>query len=116
SVLDQDPGVDQMQVEVVDDASSDDPESVGGRYVDRVTFHRQPENAGHAANLNTCLARARGQLVHVLHGDDAVRPGFYETLGSAFDDPTIGAAFCRFIAIDDAGRWTTIAPLESDSD
>jgi hypothetical protein len=67
-------------------------------------------------NLNTCLARSRGELVHVLHGDDAVRQGFYEKLGTAFSDAAVGAAFCRYIAMDEAGRWTTIAPLEAGED
>ena len=116
SVLAQDPGPERMQVEVVDDASSDDPEWVVRRHEGRVGFHRQPRNVGHTTNLNTCLARARGELVHVLHGDDAVRPGYYAALEPAFDDPEVGAAFCRYVAMDDAGRWTTIAPLEAGED
>ena len=114
SVLRQAPGPDAMQIEVVDDCSErDDPErvvrDVGGG---RVSFFRQPKNVGHVWNFNTCLQRSRGALVHLLHGDDAVRDGFYETLGSAFErEPSIGAAFCRFIAMDDVGHWHTIAPL-----
>ena len=114
SVLRQDPGPDVMQIEVVDDHSErDDPErvarDVGGR---RVSFFRQPTNVGHVRNFNTCLQRSRGTLVHLLHGDDAVRESFYATLGAAFErEPSIGAAFCRFIAMDDAGHWHTIAPL-----
>jgi GT2 family glycosyltransferase len=114
SVLRQDPGPDVMQIEVVDDHSvRDDPErvarDVGGS---RVSFFRQPKNVGHVRNFNACLERSRGTLVHLLHGDDAVRGGFYTTLGAAFErNPAIGAAFCRFIAMDDAGHWQTIAPL-----
>ncbi|RVC64830.1 glycosyltransferase family 2 protein [Mesorhizobium sp. M4B.F.Ca.ET.088.02.2.1] len=77
SVLAQDPGPAQMQIEVVDDCSSDDPQRVlkeiGGN---RVGFFHQPQNLGHIGNFHTCLDRARGELVHLLHGDDAVRPGF----------------------------------------
>jgi glycosyltransferase involved in cell wall biosynthesis len=105
-----------MHIEVVDDASSDHPEDVAQRYGDRVQFHRQARNVGHIANLNTCLTRSKGELVHVLHGDDCVRPGFYAALEDAFASADVGAAFCRFIAIDDEGRWTTVAPLEADSD
>lgn len=114
SVLQQDPGPDAMQIEVVDDRSEhDDPERVtrdigGGR----VSFFRQPKNVGHVQNFNTCLQRSRGTLLHLLHGDDAVRDGFYATLGAAFErESNIGAAFCRFIAMDDAGHWQTIGPL-----
>ena len=116
SVLAQDPGPDRMQIEVVDDHSSDEPEAVVRRHGGRVGFHRQPRNVGHVANLNTCLARSTGELVHVLHGDDAVRPGFYAALEAPFASPEIGAAFCRYLAIDDTGRWTTVAPLEAEED
>ena len=114
SVLRQDPGPDVMQIEVVDDHSErDDPERVTREVgAGRVSFFRQPNNVGHVRNFNTCLQRSRGTLVHLLHGDDAVRDGFYETLGAAFErDASIGAAFCRFIAMDDAGHWQTIGPL-----
>jgi glycosyltransferase involved in cell wall biosynthesis len=113
-VLAQDPGPSLMQIEVVDDCSSDHPEAVvaelgGGR----VEFFRQASNVGHAENFNTCLRRSRGQLVHLLHGDDSVRDGFYATLGPAFDEhPDIGNAFCRYIAIDEDGQWVSLAPLE----
>jgi glycosyltransferase involved in cell wall biosynthesis len=115
SVLDQDPGPDQMQIEVVDDCSSDDPRAVveelaGGR----VGFHRQAQNVGHVRNFNTCLRRARGRIVHLLHGDDAVRDGFYRTMqGPLVTHPEVAAAFCRYISMDEDGNWETIAPLEA---
>ena len=82
SVLTQDPGPEAMHIEVVDDHSTaDDPEDVVARLGrGRVAFHRQPENVGVVGNLNTCLQRSRGELVHVLHGDDRVLDGFYWTL------------------------------------
>jgi glycosyltransferase involved in cell wall biosynthesis len=86
SVLIQDPGPERMQIEVVDDASSDGPESVVeelGR--GRAGFHRQPRNVGHVANFNTCLERSRGRLVQLLPGDDCVREGFYEAMGRLLD-------------------------------
>ena len=114
SVLAQDPGPDAMQIEVVDDCSTrDDPEAVvrevgGGR----VAFHRQERNVGHTRNFDTCLQRARGELVHLLHGDDYVLDGFYRTLGRAFDArPEIGAAFCRYVAVDQDGRHVADAPM-----
>lgn len=82
SVLAQAPGPDQMQIEVVDDCSTkDDPEAVVREVGQgRVQFHRKPQNGGAIANFNTCIERSRGQLVHILHGDDYVLPGFYEKL------------------------------------
>jgi glycosyltransferase involved in cell wall biosynthesis len=113
SVLDQDPGSETMQIEVVDDCSTDDPAAVvtevaGGR----VTFFRQDENVGHTRNFDTCLVRARGELVHLLHGDDAVRPAFYETMEIPFTaHPELSAAFCRQVIVDEDGNWLTISEL-----
>jgi glycosyltransferase involved in cell wall biosynthesis len=114
SVLVQAPGPEAMQIEVVDDASTEDLRSVvreiaGGR----VAYHRQLRNVGHIANFATCLQRSRGELVHLLHGDDAVRPGFYEALDAGFrSDPAIGAGFCRWEIIDGLGEVLAIAESE----
>ena len=116
SVLAQDPGAEWMQIEVVDDDSSDNPAEVVRAYGDRVGFYKQPHNRGHVENMNTCLMRSRGELVHLLHGDDAVRPGFYSAIQQAFERPTVGAAFCRYIAMDEAGRWTAVARLQAEED
>lgn len=85
SVLAQDPGPDRMQIEVVDDCSTtDDPAGVVaelGR--GRVGFFRKPRNEGPTPTFNVCLSRARGHLVHLLHGDDYVLPDFYATVTTA---------------------------------
>lgn len=115
SVLAQDPGPELMQIEVVDDHSTrDDPEAaVAELGRGRVSFYRQPENVGHVQNFNTCLQRSRGRLVHLLHGDDAVREGFYCTMQSPFEQhPEIGSAFCRNIYFDENSHWQSIAPLQ----
>lgn len=115
SVLQQDPGPDLMQIEVVDDRSTrDDPVSVVTELgKGRVGFYRQPRNVGHAANFATCLQRAQGKLIHLLHGDDCVRDGFYRKMADAFDQhPEIGAGFCRQIFIDEDGHWKGISSLE----
>jgi glycosyltransferase involved in cell wall biosynthesis len=104
SVLAQDPGHEQMQIEVVDDCSDrDDPEQVVkeiGR--GRVLFYRKPANEGAVCNFNTCIERSRGYLVHILHGDDLVEAGFYREFGAAFDaTPECEAIFCRAFLIDE---------------
>ena len=116
SVLDQDLGPRFMQIEVVDDCSADGVEAVvrdmGG---DRVSFYAQPRNVGHIANFHTCLTRARGDIVHLLHGDDFVRPGFYAALQRGFDaDPDVGAAFSRSAYVDADGRETDVVPAETE--
>ena len=115
SVLAQDMGPAIMQIEVIDDCSTlDDPAAVVaevGR--GRVGFHRQPRNMGHIANFDTCLKRARGRIVHLLHGDDCVLAGFYRKMQRAFEERAdIGAAFCRHIFMDESGHWLSISPLE----
>jgi glycosyltransferase involved in cell wall biosynthesis len=115
SVVAQDPGSEAMQIEVVDDHSTaDDPEEVVARLGGaRVAFHRQPEKVGVVGNLNTCLQRSRGELVHVLHGDDLVLDGFYWTLDARLrKHPDAGAAYCRHLYLDEHGRRLDAAPLE----
>lgn len=104
SVLAQDPGPEQMQIEVVDDCSDkDDPEEVVkeiGR--SRVSFYRKSVNEGAIRNFNTCIERSRGYLVHILHGDDLVEPGFYRKFAAAFESsPDCAAIFCRAFIIDE---------------
>jgi glycosyltransferase involved in cell wall biosynthesis len=115
SVLVQDPGAEMMQIEVVDDHSTkDDPEAIVRELAgDRVSFYRQPENVGYIRNFQTGLERSRGKLIHLLHGDDCVRDGFYHKMQFAFEEkPAIGAAFCRHILMDENGHWQNISPLE----
>lgn len=115
SVLAQDPGPEIMQIEVVDDCSTkDNPQAVVEELgKGRVGFYRQPENVRHVRNFNTCLRRARGKIIHLLHGDDYVRHGFYQKLQQPFEqNPEIGAAFCRHIDMDEQGNWQRISRLE----
>jgi glycosyltransferase involved in cell wall biosynthesis len=114
SVLDQDPGSERMQIEIVDDSSTSHrhEEIVRRLSPSRVVIHRQSSNVGLAANWNTCIARSRGQWVHILHQDDLVLPGFYERLAHAAERPDIGAAFCRHNFIDGEGRRTETSFLE----
>jgi len=115
SVLLQDMGREIMQIEVVDDHSTDDDP---GKVVEelgrgRVGFYRQTSNVGVIGNLETCLRRSQGKLIHLLHGDDYVRDGFYRKLQGAFEQNRgIGAAFCRQIFMDEHGHWQGISRLE----
>src|SRR5436190_1477063 len=69
-----------VQIEVVDDCSSDKPDlqNVVDRVGDkRVSVHRNAHRLGMVGNWNECVNRSRGQWVHLLHDDDYVLPGFY---------------------------------------
>ncbi|MEH2057462.1 MAG: tetratricopeptide repeat protein [Nostoc sp.] len=81
SILVQWPGAEQMEILVIDNASTpplfDIVNSIGGGVI---RYYRNQENIGGARNYNTGIALSRGHWVHVLHDDDCVLPGFYERL------------------------------------
>jgi glycosyltransferase involved in cell wall biosynthesis len=104
SVLQQDPGPETMQIEVVDDFSTDaDVENLVREIgKGRVGFYRQSQNVGSLRNFETCLNRATGQYIHLLHGDDQVKPGFYKEIEKLFTlFPQAGAAFTGFVFVDE---------------
>jgi glycosyltransferase involved in cell wall biosynthesis len=102
SILSQDRGTERMQIEVVDHCSTeDDPEPLVRAIGDgRVEFYRRPKNEGPVANFNACIQRSRGHLIHILHSDDYVLPGFYEEierLAELHADTALLAARCFFV-------------------
>lgn len=102
-VLQQAPATDKMEIVVVDDCSTDNPEEVVQRLgKGRVKYVRQSKNLGHTGNFETCLALSKGIYVHLLHGDDRVLPGFYDEFTSLFkNNSSLMAAFCRHHYIDE---------------
>lgn len=117
SVLQQDAGADKMQIEVVDDCSTDADvaeivERVGSG---RVAYFRQPENVGSLRNFETCINRANGYHIHLLHCDDRVKKGFYAAMESLFDSfPQAAAAFCAHDKIDHKGTKKSTSRKEAD--
>src|SRR5438128_4923304 len=113
SVLQQAPGPEQMQIEVVDDGSLDNTASEvirrGG--AGRVAFHAEPQDQGLANTWNRCVERACGNWVHILHQDDLVLPGFYERLREGAEQSDAGAIFCRYAVANSKGHWVGISEL-----
>ena len=73
----------------------------------RVAFSRNAKRLGLAGNWNRAIATARGELVHLLHQDDFILPGFYQRMFRAFQrEPELGMAFCRTRIVDAADRVT----------
>jgi len=104
SVLAQDPGPEKMQIEVVDDCSTDGDVEACVREIGngRVNFFRQEKNQGSLRNFETCLNRSKGHWIHLLHGDDLVLDGFYNEVEKLFTQfPRAGAAFTRYAYIDE---------------
>jgi glycosyltransferase involved in cell wall biosynthesis len=106
AVLKQDKGLQLMQIEVVDDCSTDGDvcalvQEIGNG---RITYYRQETNRGSLRNFETCINRAQGHYVHLLHGDDLVEPGYYNKIEELFTNhPEAGAAFTDFNYIDHLG-------------
>ncbi len=117
SVLSQDAGPEIMQIEVIDDCSTkDDPEEVvRGIGQERVEFYRQPKNVGAPVNFTTCIRRARGHWVHILHGDDEVLPGFYRKYRDIVEAYACFMGVGRSIFIDENNFWRSITrPLQKE--
>ncbi len=115
SVLAQDPGAEVMQIEVVDDCSTEVgiEEIVQEIGQGRVSFYRNSKNLGLIGNWNACIQRARGHWIHILHQDDLVKPNFYAKLQAGIENNTdIGAAFCRHIFMNEEGNKIRSSPLE----
>ncbi|MGN6166051.1 MAG: glycosyltransferase family 2 protein [Flavisolibacter sp.] len=107
SVLQQAPEKKFMQIEVVDDASTDAnvEELVHRIGLGRIQYYRQPKNVGSLANFVTCLNRSTGHYIHLLHGDDKVKDGYYHKMESLFNQYSeAGAAFCRYSYINEEGE------------
>ncbi|WP_207534012.1 glycosyltransferase [Desertivirga arenae] len=107
SVLSQDTGDMFMQIEVIDDCSTDgDVQRVVHEVgKGRVSYFRQPQNCGSLRNFETCINRARGHYVHLLHGDDRVKNGYYAEIEKLFAlHPAAGAAFTDYRYINHVGE------------
>lgn len=95
SALDQQ-GVD-VEVIVVDDASSDDSAEVAAavaRTDPRVRLVRQPVNRGQVLTFNEGLSHATGELVVRLDADDLLTPGSLARAAAAFEaNPGVGLVY-----------------------
>lgn len=108
SVLCQAAGRDEMQIAVVDDASDAIDVARLVRTIDqtgRVEVFTNRERLGLSGNWNRAIDLARGHLVHLLHQDDYVSPGFYGRIDRGFrSNAGVGMAFCRSRIVDEHGR------------
>ena len=107
SVLQQALPIDQMQIEVIDDCSTDgDVEALVQRVgKGRVGYFKKETNGGSLRNFESCINRAKGIYVHILHGDDKVKPGFYAEIAVLFEKhPEVGACYTSYEYIDSSSR------------
>lgn len=108
SVLQENVSESDMEILVVDDFSTEDhPEEVVKTFgAGRITFIRQLANVGKIRNYETGLQAATGEWIHLLHGDDKIRPGFYSEMDQLLaSNPQAKAGFCRSVYINGKGDW-----------
>lgn len=107
SVLMQWPGKEEMEILVVDNASTvplfELVNSIGGGIV---RYYRNQENLGAVGNHNVAIALSRGQWIHILHDDDCVLPGFYSCLQQSIKNcpDSVGVACTGFDYFNERGQ------------
>jgi len=98
----------EMQIAIVDDGSDRDGLEQLVRSIDpqgRVEIHADGSHLGLSGNWNRAIGLARGHLVHLLHQDDCILPGFYERMERGFlRAPLVGMAFCPSKIVDGQDR------------
>lgn len=104
------------QIEVVDDCSSDATAEIASGFEDAgVGYFRHTSQQGAPANFNSCLGRSRGELVHLLHADDQVVPGFYTAAGTALTESRAIAVVCRAQYVDETGKPMKVTRSETET-
>src|SRR5690348_12916694 len=74
-----------LEVIVCDDASADDTQDVVAEFKDpRLTYFRQPKNAGMVGNWGKAIDLATGEALILLADDDVLRPSFVQSRVNAF--------------------------------
>jgi len=97
SVLVQDFPPDQMEILLVDDGSADDTVERVRKYGDRIQYLHKP-NGGQASALNYGIARAGGEIVAFLDGDDYWLPGKLQRVAAEFErHPEAGMVYHNFL-------------------
>ena len=104
SVLAQWQGEEQMEIIVIDDASTTPVfELVNSIGQGVIRYYRNPQNLRQQGTWNAGVFLSRGQWVHLLHDDDYVLPGFYDRLKESLEagPDSVGAAFTGYENIND---------------
>jgi GT2 family glycosyltransferase len=86
-----------VELVVVDDASTDDAPGIVRAHRPSATLLRNAENRGFAATANVGLAASSGEVRVVLNSDARLRAGALDRLVAAFADPAVGVAGPRLV-------------------
>ena len=86
---------DNIEIILLDDASTDATSEIAAEYAGAIAYVRQPNNLGQFSNVNVGIARARGDLIATYHADDIYLPTIVEAQVSYLNaHPEVGAVFC----------------------
>ena len=102
----------EIEVVLVDDASTDNSMAVATEYGDRIRLYRNDANLGQPATTNRCVELARGEYVVILHSDDALLPDFAQRLAPILEEhPGVGIAVGERLETDETGVRRAITPF-----
>lgn len=94
-----------VEILLLDDASTDDTPNIAAEYAGRIAYVRQPVNLGQFGNVNDGIGRASGELIAVYHADDIYEPTIVESeVEYLLSHPEVGAVFASDIFVDADGR------------
>lgn len=94
-----------IEVLLLDDASTDRTPEIAAEYGARIHYIRQPANLGIYDNVNVGIRRARGEFIATYHADDIYLPTIVERqVECLLANPRVGAVFCCDILVDAEGR------------
>jgi GT2 family glycosyltransferase len=101
SVLTQDFAMEQVEILVVDDGSTDDTAERVKKYGAAIRYLRK-ENGGQASAFNLGFAEARGELVLTLDADDYFLPGKVRRVVEEFEKhPEVGTIYHRLVELEE---------------
>ena len=106
-----------LEILVMDDASTDTTPEILASYGERIRIHRQLRNRGQFQNVNDGIALAAGDFIAVYHSDDVYLPGIVQREADFLAaNPLVGAVFALDIMIDadgaERGRGRVELPKE----
>jgi glycosyltransferase involved in cell wall biosynthesis len=103
----------EIEVIVIDDASTDGTQAVLAAYAadPRVRLVRHEANAGHIRTYNEGIAAARGEFVGLLSADDLCldRDAVRRQVALFDSDPAIGFVYPAQAYVDESGRLVRVA-------
>jgi len=105
SLLNQTLPLENFEIVVVDDCSTDDSVSILRNFGDQITLLELPENKGLAHASNSGIERCISRYIVRVDADDYVHPKFLETLLLGFElfGGSCEAVSCDYLEVDDSG-------------